>query len=52
MLFLEDENSTDELVEGNFVWDFSQTPTPQFKSGTLRVAYTDAGFASYFGEEA
>ena len=52
VLFLEDENSTDELAEGNFVWDFSGTPTPQFKSGTLRVAYTDAGFASYFGEEA
>lgn len=50
--FVESENGTDELAEGNFVWDFSGTPTPQFKSGTLRVAYTDAGFASYFGEEA
>lgn len=50
--FDEDANSTAELVEGNFVWDFSATPTPQFKSGTLRVAYTDAGFDSYFGEEA
>ena len=49
--FLESENSTDELAEGNFVWDFEGTPTPQFKSGTLRVAYTDAGFQSYFGEE-
>lgn len=52
VLFLESENSTDELAEGNFVWDFSATPTPQFKSGTARVAYTDAGFNSYFGEEA
>lgn len=51
VLFLETENSTDELAEGNFVWDFSGTPTPQWKSGTLRVAYTDAGFSSYFGEE-
>ena len=50
--FDEDANSTAELVDGNFVWDFSATPTPQFKSGTLRVAYTDAGFDSYFGEEA
>lgn len=49
--FLESENSTDELAEGNFVWDFEGTPTPQFKSGTLRVAYTDSGFSSYFGEE-
>lgn len=52
VLFLESENSTSELVEGNFVWDFSATPTPQFKSGTMRVAYTDAGFDSYFGGEA
>lgn len=50
--FEETTNSTDELVEGNFVWDFSATPTPQFKSGTMRVAYTDAGFTTYFGEEA
>lgn len=49
--FDESSNSTAELVEGNFVWDFAATPTPQFKSGTLRVAYTDAGFDSYFGEE-
>lgn len=52
VLFLEDENSTSVIAEGNFVWDFSATPTPQFKSGTMRVAYTDAGFNSYFGEEA
>lgn len=51
VLFLETENSTSELAEGNFVWDFQGTPTPQFKSGTLRVAYTDAGFSTYFGEE-
>ena len=50
--FEEAENSTDDLVEGNFVWDFSATPTPQFKSGTMRVAYTDEGFTTYFGEEA
>ena len=52
VLFLETANSTNELAEGNFVWDFQGTPTPQWKSGTLRVAYTDAGFSSYFGEEA
>ena len=50
--FEETTNSTSELVEGNFVWDISGTPTPQFKSGTMRVAYTDAGFDTYFGEEA
>ena len=46
--FLEEDNSTDELLEGNFTWSFKGTPTPPFKSGTLRVAYTTAGFASYF----
>ena len=46
--FLEEDNSTDELVEGNFTWSFKGTPTPPWKSGTLRVAYTTAGFDSYF----
>lgn len=50
--FDEDTNSTAELTEGNFVWDFEGTPTPQGKSFTLRAAYTTAGFDSYFGEEA
>lgn len=49
--FLESANSTADLVEGNFVWDFAATPTPQFKSGTMRVAYTDAGFSTYYDEE-
>lgn len=46
--FVESDNSTAEMVEGNFVWNFEQTPTPPFKSGTMKVAYTDAGFDSYF----
>lgn len=45
------QNSADSMVEGNFTWDFSATPTPQFKSGTIRVAYTTDGFSSYYGEE-
>ena len=49
--FEETENSTAELVEGNFVWGFNGTPTPPFKSGTLKVAYTDEGFDAYFGGE-
>lgn len=52
VVFEQTTNSTTELMEGNFVWDFKGTPTPQFKSGTLRVAYSDAGFTTYFGEEA
>ena len=50
--FDEADNSTADLVEGNFTWFFKGTPTPPFKSGTLKVAYTTAGFDSYFGEEA
>lgn len=47
--FDESDNSTAEMVEGNFVWGFDQTPTPPFKSGTLKIAYSDAGFDSYIG---
>ena len=49
--FVQTANSISSLIEGDFVWDFSGTPAPQFKSGTIRVAYTTAGFTSYFGEE-
>lgn len=48
--FDQEQNPTSELAEGNFVWDFEGTPTPPWKSGTLRVAYTDEGFTSYFEE--
>lgn len=48
--FKQSSNSTDDMVEGNFVWDSKGTPTPPFKSGSLNVAYTTAGFNSYFGE--
>ena len=44
------DNSNDDLVEGDFVWSFEGTPTPPFKSGTIKVAYTTAGFDSYFEE--
>lgn len=51
--FVESDNSTDDLVQGNFTWRNSVTPTPPFKSGTMKVAYTDAGFSTYYegGEE-
>ena len=48
--FKESANSTADLVEGNFTWGFKGTPTPPFKSGTLQVAYTTAGFDSFFEE--
>lgn len=48
--FKESENSTTQLMEGDFTWSNRLTPTPPFKSGTMKVAYTDDGFSSYFGE--
>ena len=48
--FLESDNSTAEQVQGNFVFANKNTPTPPFKSGTLKVAYTTEGFNTYFGE--
>ena len=48
--FLESDNSNANMVEGNFVWINKNTPTPPFKSGTLKVAYTSEGFDTYFGE--
>lgn len=49
--FLASENTTSDMINGNFVWNISDTPTPPAKSLTAKVAYTDAGFSSYFGEE-
>lgn len=49
--FLETENPTSNLMNGDFVWDISATPTPPFKSGKARVSYTDEGFTAYFGGE-
>ena len=51
-LFTEADNSTAELVEGNFTWVSQGTTTPPFKSGTIRVAYTTEGFNTYFEEVA
>lgn len=49
--FLENANSTSDLMQGDFVFDIQFTNTPPFKSGTARVCYTDDGFAAYFGGE-
>ena len=49
--FNESDNSTDDLMQGNFVWRFKGTSPPPFKSGSIMVAYTADGFASYFAEE-
>lgn len=49
--FLESANPTSDMMNGDFVWDISATPTPPFKSGTVRVCYTDEGFQSFFESE-
>ena len=49
--FVESENSDSDLMNGNFTWNFSDTPTPPAKSLTAKVSYTDAGFETYFGTE-
>ncbi len=51
VMFVESENPTGNLVNGDFVWNISATPTAPFKSGTARVTYTDDGFEAYFGGE-
>lgn len=52
VLFLESNNSTEDMMNGDFRWDIPTTPTPPFKSATVYGAYTDEGFSYYFAEEA
>ncbi len=51
VLFLETENPTSNMINGDFVWNILATPTPPKKSATARVTYTDEGFAAFFGGE-
>lgn len=48
ILFLESENSTTDIMNGDFRWDIAVTPTPPLKSASVYVAYTDAGFSVYY----
>ena len=48
--FREDENSTNDMLNGDFVWNITATVTPQLKSATAKVTYTDEGFQALFGE--
>lgn len=43
------ENTVDDMVQGDFTWSNKLTPTPPFKSGTLKVAYTTEGFTAEYG---
>lgn len=49
--FLESNNETTDLMNGDFRWDIAATITPPLKSATAVVCYTDAGFSAYFGGE-
>ena len=50
VLFLESNNSVTDMMNGDFRWDIPVTPTPPLKSASVYVAYTDAGFSSYFSD--
>lgn len=52
VVFLESENSTTDMMNGDFRWDIDATPTPPLKSATVYVAYTDKGFKTYFETDA
>lgn len=49
--FVESANPVSDMMNGDFVWDVSATPAPPFKSGAVRVCYTDEGFAALFETE-
>ena len=48
IVFLESENSTTDIMNGDFRWDIAVTPTPPLKSASVYVAYTDASFSVYY----
>ena len=48
--FLEVNNPTTNLMNGDFVWNFAVTNTPPCKSETARICYTDEGFSAFFSE--
>lgn len=50
ILFLASENSTSDLINGDFKFDLPVTVTPRAKSLTGTVYYTDAGLASLVEE--
>ncbi|MBQ9000262.1 MAG: hypothetical protein IJ087_00215 [Eggerthellaceae bacterium] len=45
--FLPSSNTPGDIIQGNFTWDISATPTPQFKTARAVVAYTTDGFDAY-----
>jgi phage tail sheath protein FI len=50
IVFSPDDNSSEDIMSGNFDWNVAATPTPPLKSAGISVAYTDVGFQTYFAE--
>lgn len=50
IVFLASENSTSDMINGDFIFDLPITVTPRAKSLTARVYYTDEGLASLVEE--
>lgn len=48
--FSEEDNTNDDLLNGNFTWTIDTTPTPPLKSATVVVSYTDAGLSVFWEE--
>lgn len=44
--FLASENSTEDMIQGDFKFNLPVTTTPQFKSATTEVNYTDEGLSA------
>lgn len=49
--FSSEDNQPTDLMNGSFTWQIAVTPIPPLKSATVKVAYTDEGFLTYWGEE-
>lgn len=48
IMFIELENSTTDMMNGDFRFDMLATPTTPLKSATIYISYTDAGFSDFF----
>ena len=46
--FIAEENSTADMMNGDFRFSFNPTIVPPLKSVTLGVSYSDAGYDAYF----
>lgn len=49
--FVETANQISAMMNGQFRWDTSVTPTPPFKNGDCYVTYTSDGFQAFYGGE-